>query len=65
MIEKIKQLPKTKSKEEKKLFIKHFKERDISEKIFDKTKIDLKNINKVQVFEKDINSKLVEKFIKK
>lgn len=63
---KIKQLPKTKSKEEKKLFIKHFKERDISEKkFFNKTKIDLKNINKVQVFEKDINSKLVEKFIKK
>ena len=32
--EKIKQLPKPKSKEEKKLFIKHFKERDISKKNF-------------------------------
>ncbi len=63
---KTKQLPNSISKDEKKLFIRHFNERDTSEKkFFNKIKINFNNINKINVNEKDINSKLVEKFIKK
>ena len=53
------------SRLEKKLFKRHFKERDISEKKFFKnSKIDLVNINNLKISEKKMNSKLVENFIK-
>ena len=54
------------SRSEKKLFKRHFKERDISEKkFFEKSKIDLVNINNLSISEKKMNSEIVENFIKK
>lgn len=56
--------PKKISNEEKKLFIRHFKERDNSEKKFFKnSNINLDNIKNIQVIEKNISSKPVEKFL--
>lgn len=54
------------SKDEKKLYLRHFKEREISEKkFFKKVKVKLNNTEYINVKEKDINSKSVQTFIKK
>ena len=54
------------TKIEKKLFLKHFRDRDISEKKFFKNiNLNFSNINNITVTEKNLNSDLVKNFIKK
>jgi len=58
--------PQKISSKEKKLFIRHFKERDASErKFFKNSYINLDNVENIEVIEKNINSNSVEKFLKK
>ena len=57
---------KKKLNKEEKLFIKHFNDRDISEKKFFKNaSINFDNIETIKISEKDLNSKDVENFLKK
>ena len=65
-LNKFNSIPKQFSQDEKKLYIKHFSEREISEKkFFKKVKINFDNIEHINVKEKDINSISVQSFIKK